>query len=359
MATVIDLAKSSEALHLIHGVPIDPGIAWTKDPLPAIEPPPDGVADPSPEVKWPSSAKRSGVCGVVSPRVVRLRDGAYRLFYTQILPRPGFPAGANDYDNSTTRILSASSRDGVTWTPDAGVRLTPQQGGAGEFRVVSSEVVPMRGEHSKLRMYFESCPGSQSIQNAVRSAVSTDHGMTWTVEPGNRLEAAGINFMAPRIVFLDDGRCRLYCCERDVGIVSAVSSDGIHFTREPGVRVAQDGAYDKIAAFACDIVRLPDGSPTRFAMYYAGYGAPNRAYILRAESNDGLAWRKFDTPVISPGPAGVWDATKSSEVCLFRLPSGDSIAPVLRMVYEGCDGTAPGERGVWRIASATSLARLR
>lgn len=356
---MIDLAAPAAALHLAHAVAVDPGIAWTKDPRPAVEPPPDGVADPAPGAAWPAEAPRGGTCGVVSPRVVRLRDGGYRLFYTQVLPRPGYPAGANDYDNATARILSANSRDGATWTPDDGVRLTPRQGGAGEFRVVSSEVVPDLGDPARLRMYFESCAGPQATQNAIRSAVSADAGLTWAVEPGSRLAAAGVNFMAPRIVFLEDGRCRLYCCERDVGIVSAVSADGIGFTREPGVRIAQDGPHDKVAAFACDVVRLPVGAAARYAMYYAGYGAPNRAHILRAESDDGLAWRKHAAPVVAPGPAGAWDAVKASEVSLFRLPQGAADAAVFRMVYEACDGTAPGERGVWRIASATSRARPR
>lgn len=356
---MIDLAFAAGARHLVHAVPGDPGITWAKDPRPAVEPPPDDVADPAPEASWPATARRSGACGVVSPRVVRLQHGGYRLFYTQLLPRPGFPAGANDYDNATSRILSASSRDGVTWTPDEGVRLTPRQGGAGDYRVVSSEVVPHLGDPARLRMYFESCAGPQSTRNAIRSAVSADQGTTWTVEPGSRLEGAGANFMAPRVVFLEDGRCRLYCCERDVGIVSAVSVDGVGFTREPGVRIAQDGPFDTVAAFACDVVRLPDGSAARYAMYYAGYGAPDRAHILRAESDDGLTWRKLAAPVIAPGPAGAWDAAKASEVSLFRLPPGAGNDPVFRMVYEACDGTAPGARGVWRIAGATSLARLR
>ena len=53
-----------------------------------------------------------------------------------------FPKGANDYDNVTSRILSAASSDGVTWIADSGVRLTRQAGCAGDFRVVSAEVVP-------------------------------------------------------------------------------------------------------------------------------------------------------------------------------------------------------------------------
>jgi hypothetical protein len=315
-----------------------------------IEPPPDGVVEPLPETRWPTHALRTGVCGVVSPRVVRLRSGGFRLFYSQILPRAGCPAGANDYDNASSRILSAFSPDGQTWTPEPGVRLSPQQGGAGEYRVVSSEVVPIAGEASRLRMYFECCPGPQTEQNSIRSAVSDDEGLTWSVEPGARFAVAGQNFMAPRIIFLDERRSRLYCCQNGVGIVSAVSDDGVNFQREPGVRIAQGGENDRVAAFACDILVLPCGD---FVMYYAGYAAANRAYILRAESHDGLLWRKVKAPVVSPG-SGAWDAVKSSEVSLFRLPGGVGQVPRFRMVYEACDGTAAGERGVWRIASAAT-----
>lgn len=353
---MIDLTKSITASALLHTVEADPGMVWEKDPDAVIQPPPDGVVDPAPQTRWPTQAVRTGVCGVVSPRVIRLRHGAFRMFYTQILPRPGYPDGANDYDHSTTRILSASSPDGRTWTPEPGVRLSPGQGGAGDGRVVSSEVVPAVGHGTALRMYYECCPGTQDQQSSIRSAISHDDGLTWNVEPGARLLVHGQNLMAPRILFLDERRSRLYCCQRGVGIVSALSADGLNFQLEPGVRVAQDGPFDGVAAFACEILRLPSKHGSGgYLMYYAGYAAANRAYILRADSDDALSWIKRGTPVISPGPAGAWDAVKSSEVCLFGLPQDGQGTTRFRMVYEACDGTAKGERGVWRIASATSL----
>jgi hypothetical protein len=294
---------------------------------------------------------RTGICGAVSPRVVALADGGYRMYYTQILPRPGFPAGANDYDNATTRILSAFSSDGSTWTPEPGVRLSSQQGGAGDSRVVSSEVVPVIGSGHQLRMYYECCPGPQSEPSSIRSAISEDGGLVWTPEPGVRLEIRGCNYSAPRIVFLDDSRCRLYCLDRGKGIISALSEDGgFTFRPEPGLRIAQDGRSDSVAAFAPEILRVESRG---YVMYYAGYSAPNRAYILRAVSDDGLMWRKETEPVLSPGE-GTWDAAKCSEMCVFRLPRQEGRKPGYRMVYEGCDGTAKNERGVWRIASATS-----
>jgi len=349
---MIDLSQSPKAMQLVHAVPTDPGVAWVCDTAVPVDAAPDDEVDPVPEARWPAQALRTGVYGAVGPRVIALPAGGYRLYYTQILPRHGFPAGANDYGNATTRILSAISSDGATWAPEHGVRLSPRDGGAGAFRVVSSEVVPVADADNRLRMYYECCDGPQSTPNSIRSAVSEDGGLVWVPEPGVRFGDDGGHYMSPRIVFLDDGRSRLYCCEQGQGIVSATSDDGgLSFRRDPGVRIAQDGMYDREYAFAPEIVR-PRGAG--YVMYYAGYGSPRQAHILRATSDDGLLWQKEADPVISPG-GGRWDAAKCSEMCLFRLPPEEGHPPRYRMVYEACDGTAENARGVWRIASATSV----
>ena len=349
---MIDLTLSPLASPLVQTVVTDPGVLWTKDTAVAIEAPPDTDIDPDPEEQWSPHALRTGICGAVAPRVITLPSGGYRMYYSQILPQPEFPAGANDYGNSTTRVLSAFSADGVSWNTEAGVRLSPQAVDAGALRIVSSEVVPV-GDGSRLRMYYECCAGPQSVSNSIRSAVSSDGGLDWTPESGARLECHGCNYSAPRIVFLNDGRCRLYCVERGCGIISAVSDDqGLNFRMEPGVRLAPDGTYDSHAAFAPEILFVVN---TGYVMFYAGYSQSNRAYILRAVSDDGLTWRKESEPVISPGPGG-WDAVKCSEMCVIRLAQNDSTAPGYRLLYEACDGTATNERGVWRIASATSQA---
>ena len=220
---------------------------------------------------------RTGLYGAVGPRVVALPDGDYRLYYTQMLPRPDFPSDANDYDDATTRILSAISPDGSAWTPEPGVRLSAQQGGAGEFRVVSSEVVPLDDASGRLRMYYECRRGPQSKSSSVRSALSEDGGLVWTPEPGVRFVDSGRGYMSPRVICLDDRRRRLYfyCGERGKGLVSALSEDGgTTFHEEPGLRIARDRSYDAQVAFAPEIVRV-DGAGYR--MYYAGYSAPNRA----------------------------------------------------------------------------------
>lgn len=348
---MIDLVQTTADSPLVQTVSADPGVSWVVDAVPAIQPPPDGEVDPLPEVQWPADAVRTGIYGVVSPRIVGLADGSYRLYYTQIMPRKGFPAGANDYDNASSRILSATSTDGETWIPEAGVRLSPEQGGAGEFRVVSSEVVPIDSPHGRYRMYYECCRGPQSRQNSIRSAISHD-GLEWLPEPGTRLESPGVNFMSPRIVLLPNGQCRLYCHERDKGIVSAISDDGLTFQPESGIRISPDTPHDQLVAFAPEIVRIADGG---FRMYYAGYSSPARAQILTALSDDGLIWRKQPEPVIT-GNGNGYNCVKASEMCVMRLRPEIEQAATYRMLFETCDGTAKDERGVWRIASATAVA---
>jgi len=274
------------------------------------------------------------------------------MYYTQILPRAGFPNGANDYGNAASRILSATSVDGATWHPEPGVRLSPQEGGAGTSRVVSAEVVPMRGTDGWLRMYYECCGGTQTQQNSIRSARSED-GVAWTVEEGIRFELTARNVSSPRIIFLDDGRCRLYCGQYGQGILSAVSADdGLSFEQEPGIRIAPETSFDRFTAFAAEIMLLPDGT---YRMYYAGYGTPKRADILTAVSDDGLTWHKITEPVISPSFAG-WDAAKCSEMCVVWSTQARDTCEGYRMLYEACDGTAQDQRGVWRIANAISAA---
>jgi len=348
---VIDLSNGAAASPRVHTVAADPGTLWSKEAAVAIDAPPDSDTSPRPEAIWPREDRRTGLCGVVSPRVIALSGGGYRMYYSQILPRPGFPAGANDYDNASTRILSARSQDGKVWVPEPGVRLSPQEGGAGDFRVVSSEVVPV-AEGRQLRMYFECCAGTQAVTNSIRSAISAD-GLKWAMDPGVRVESEGHNYASPRIVFLDDGRCRMYLFDRGHGIISLISHDGLEFHPEPGLRIPQDGAYDTLCAFAPEIVRVAGAG---YVMYYAGYCRPSRADILRAVSTDGLNWQKDAEPVIAPGPGG-WDAAKASEMCLIRLPGTASAPPRYRMFYEACDGTAPNSRGVWRIAAATAVSR--
>lgn len=334
---------------LPHTVPSDPGSEWVKDGAITIDVPPDAETDPAPEGQWPPSAARGGLYGAVAPNIVELRDGGYRLYYTQVLPRPENPHGALDYSNATSRILSATSSDCLSWTPEAGVRLSAREGGAGKFRIVAPEVVPIPDGGGRLRMYFECCPGTQAAASTIRSAVSDD-GLEWTAEEGDRLSGHGGSYNAPRVLTLDNGTCRLYCSDSLEGIVSALSEDGgFTFVLEPGRRIVRELTYEAHTAYAPEVLRIDGGG---YRMYYAGYSDSTRTQILTAVSDDGLNWHKEPEPVIAP--SGRYDAAKCSEMAVMRMPEISGMPPRYRMVYEACDGTAPDRRGVWRTIGATS-----
>ena len=333
---------------MVHQVARDPGTRWVPDPVPTIEGPPDSaVADgrvPDPAAVWAGDAERTGLAGVVAPNVVPTADGRLRMYYTQILPRPGRAAGATEYEYATARILSAVSTDGERWAPESGARLSPQEGGADDSRVASPEVVPVPDAPGRLRMYFECAPQTLDDPCSIRSAISEDDGLTWRVEPGDRLAAPGAAYAAPRLVYLQDGRCRLYASLRPEGVVSAISEDGVSFELEPGYRVHRGDQYQTV--FAAEVLQIATGG---YRMYYGGYPDPTRACVLSAVSEDGLDWRLEPEPVLTPEER--YGAAKVSEMCVAGVPGPDG-SERYRMFYEAADGTAPGKRGVWRILAA-------
>ena len=122
-----------------HHVTSDPEVvpgAWCKE----------ATASISPRAIRPDAITPYGSRGTVSPCVVHLADGVtLRCFYTYVSSRVRCldDPGCLDYANATASIMCADSADGgETWKTWKGrVVLTPQQGGAGDFRVVSPEVV--------------------------------------------------------------------------------------------------------------------------------------------------------------------------------------------------------------------------
>ena len=225
--------------------------------------------------------------------------------------------------------------------------MSPQAGGAGEYRVVAPEVVPIPDGSGRWRIYFECCPGTQAEASTIRSALSTD-GLEWTMEPGDRLGGHGGSFNAPRVLTLDDGRCRMYCSDQVEGIVSAVSEDGGYsFSLEPGRRIVRETAYEAHVAYAPEVLDIEGGG---YRMYYAGYRDPTFTSILTAVSDDGLTWHKGTEPVILPG--GPYDAVKCSEMAVIRLPQVGGRRP-----DTACSGRDATARGPTTVASGASSAQ--
>tara|TARA_B100000029_G_C17168788_1_gene812476 strand:+ start:13 stop:627 length:615 start_codon:yes stop_codon:yes gene_type:complete len=203
-------------------------------------------------------------------------------------------------------------------------------------------------------MYYECCRGVQGERSSIRSAVSDDEGLTWEIEPGERLALGDEYVSSPRILFLDDGRCRLFFLRHGIGIASATSEDGgTSFHLDAGVRIAMSEPLSAHTAFACDFSRVAHG-PLR--MYFAGYSRSDHAHVLTAMCHDdaaGMDWQIDANPVLEPSGEGV-AGFKCSEMCIVSLPGEAGSTPRFSMLFEACDGTVPTRRGVWRVAIARS-----
>lgn len=216
------------------------------------------------------------------PFIHKLKDGRVRLYYCK-----------------DDKILSAVSSDGLIFTKEQGIRIS--SGTGFETHVCDPTIVDLPG--GKMRMYYKGAntmkPGPGSIHK-IYSAISSD-GLTFQKE-GLRIdsETNGDKGWAsvPDAITLSDGRVRLYyvtAAEGEHGIGSTISSDGLNFVKEPGIRVPNlvDPALiemgDKYVLFGASI-------DERFA------ALPKGIYYL--ESSDGL---DFGEPVAVLQADNVYD----------------------------------------------------
>ena len=326
-----------DPLTAVHYQETDPGITFRKDATIAVDV--DHLLD----------SER-----ILTPNVLHLPAGGYRMYYTGLGP------GRRDPD-ALGYILSAFSEDAKIWQKDSGVRvdLFPPHASA---RTLCPDVIPLVG--GGYRMYFEArshAPdstgdrsfGPASQPTVIMSAVSED-GLDWTPEAGLRFGDGKWSYGTPRVIYVELGGTigyRMYFhrythpltlgLEAGNHIISAMSSDGLTFEEESGVRVAQETERETYSVYAPEVGRLEDGS---YRMYYSGWSETVRGGIFTATSEDGLSWDKRSEPVIDLG-AGGWDSTMVSEPCVIDLEDGRS-----RLFYECAD-----ENENYRIVSATSV----
>jgi|AP95_1055475.scaffolds.fasta_scaffold39025_2 hypothetical protein len=313
-----------DPLRAVHFQQQDPGVHWVKDDRIAID------------LDHPLDAER-----ILTPNVIRLPGGGYRMYYTGLGPARRDP-------DALGYILSASSVDAVTWRKDPGVRVDLFRPHAAA-RTLCPDVIPL--PDGGYRMYFEAL--SPDRPTVILSALSED-GLTFAPEDGIRFGDDVWSYGTPRVLYVEGETAgsfqyRMYFHRYtfplrsglDAGnhIISALSPDGLKFEEEPGVRIAQETERESFSVYAPEVIRLGDGS---YRMYYSGWSETVRGGVFTATSSDGLRWQKGSAPCIELG--GMWDSDMVSEPCAIDLDDGRS-----RLFYEACD-----DDGHYRILSATS-----
>jgi hypothetical protein len=171
---------------------------------------------------WTLSVKTTDEI-ITDPSVVALPDGSFRIY-------------GNDGNQQPTRVISLISTDGgITFTREAGYRVVEDANHDAFF----PDVVAL--PNGQFRMYltdqrtYVGTIGAPAFISAI-----SDDGLNFTWEPGERLVYSGTGdeitgIRNENVVLLSNGTYRMYYVA-NARVLSAVSPDGLTFTREPGIR---------------------------------------------------------------------------------------------------------------------------
>lgn len=193
-----------------------------------------------------------------------------------------------------SRVVSWISPEGVNWTRESGVRYQPGL----EDDSISSVVSVIQVRDSIWRMYFV---GDWYRTNGIRTAISSDWGITWQPESRNNILRRGD--VDPHPVYLANGRVRVYMrtgfnspdpSQRGIGYCD--SDDGLKFDTLQTRLVVPDTALPRLLKLDPAVIRFPNGSVACYIGAAPGPGSP-------AQENPKLivAWQRTPTKVGKPG----------------------------------------------------------
>lgn len=237
---------------------------------------------------------------VLAPFVMRF-DNLFRMYYS----------ACDSGLNHSGAIKSAISSDCLSWNREPGFRMLPDEA----ERVIGMCVIKL--DDGSFRMYYHARISNNP--GKIYSAISQD-GFAWEKEPGVRVSSDNDDLGSPYCVQLKDGSFRLYFhfytnfsrLSSKRNIASAISSDGINFEIEDGVRVEQTDDDERYAVYAPSVVEKDDS----WSMYYGAWADQKAGCIKRTVSADGLLWEESKEVILAPG--SFQDFLIVSEPCVVR-----------------------------------------
>ncbi|HLD96240.1 MAG TPA: hypothetical protein VI794_00730 [Patescibacteria group bacterium] len=212
--------------------------------------------------------------------VTPLPDGRFRMYFHQ-----------------GDQMKSAISTDARTFQIESGVRLT------------GSMPAIVKLPDGKWRMFYQVVENGKGI---FKSALSSD-GLTWAVEKGIRLSPGGEfdpdNIVHPTVIALPQGGYRMYYdgevrrTEQEFTwrILSATSTDGLTWTKDPGVRInVNEGPLDADLVWSshAEYYNLTN----TYQLYFSAQTPADNLIdgIYSATSEDGLLFTVSGKPELTP-----------------------------------------------------------
>jgi hypothetical protein len=152
---------------------------------------------------------------------------------------------------------------------------------------ISPDVIRM--PDASWRMYY-------AVEEGIVSAISPD-GLKWSKDEGVRIKPSEDSknqrlIDSPTIIKLKDGGFRMIYDGSDIGqksfaLFSAVSKDGTTWKKEKGIRLEAINRFNQKIAASPDVVKTPDGS---WHMYYSD----GDTIRLAISDDEGLNWSQHD-----------------------------------------------------------------
>ncbi|MEP7214929.1 MAG: hypothetical protein ABI782_01680 [Anaerolineaceae bacterium] len=208
-----------------------------------------------------------------NPAVVQMTDRTFVMIYEDVSDEKG--------PNRQTRFYRATSSDGLAFSKTTGAGangavLEPEPDDAGFMS--APDIIALPG--GALRLYYNTADGS-----FVESAHSADGGVSWRREGAITIAGFELRRKAadPDVIALPGaGGYRLFFAAGAVGsptprILSATSSDGLHFTLDAGERLSpSDSSLHRVDP------EVVETAPGVYRMYFAEAVEVAGPYSLRS-----------------------------------------------------------------------------